>query len=303
MASTKSYATAQAVSTERGKCTSGISGRGRGRPGATRVRSADFCPSRLRPDPASFTGAAAAVWSRPERTGVSDLKHVSVDQIQTFAIIAPVLLFSMVAHEYAHGYAALKQGDPTAQQLGRLTWNPLKHIDPFLTIILPMMTFFLGNFIFGGAKPVPVSPQNYREYRRGDIIVSLAGVATNAVLVVLLALLIIPVGMLGQSMPGAFRVASLVQEMLRWGIIFNLILVFFNLLPIPPLDGSHVVKHLLPPAWQIRYVDFGRYGLLVLVGLLTIGRDILTAWLAPMWAILRMVLSMVSPYLLPSVLS
>lgn len=226
-----------------------------------------------------------------------------MDQVQTFVLIAPVLLFSMVAHEYAHGYAALKQGDPTAQQLGRLTWNPLKHIDPFLTVILPMMTFFLGNFIFGGAKPVPVSPQNYREYRRGDIIVSLAGVATNAVLVVLLTLLMIPLGIIGQSVPGAFRAAALVQEMLRWGILFNLILVFFNLLPIPPLDGSHVVKHLLPPEWQRRYVELGRYGLLVLVALLTIGRDILTAWLTPMYAILRFVLGVVSPYMLPSALS
>ena len=82
----------------------------------------------------------------------------------------------MVAHEYAHGYAALKQGDMTAYQLGRITWNPLKHIDPFMTIILPVMLALIGAPIFGGAKPVPVNPRNYRHYRRGDIIVSLAGV-------------------------------------------------------------------------------------------------------------------------------
>ena len=96
----------------------------------------------------------------------------------------------MVAHEYAHGYAALKQGDPTAYQLGRLTWNPLKHIDPFFTVILPMITFFTANFIFGGAKPVPVTPRNYRNYRRGDIIVSMAGIVTNLILAVLCTVMI-----------------------------------------------------------------------------------------------------------------
>ena len=85
----------------------------------------------------------------------------------------------MVAHEYAHGYAALKNGDATAFQLGRLTWNPAKHIDPFMTIILPLLLFIANAPIFGGAKPVPVNPRNYRNFKRGDIIVSLAGVTTN----------------------------------------------------------------------------------------------------------------------------
>src|SRR5688572_6088105 len=107
-----------------------------------------------------------------------------LDKAQYFALVVPVLLFSMVAHEYAHGYAALKQGDPTAYQLGRLTWNPLKHIDPFMTVLMPILTWFGsgGGMMFGGAKPVPVNPRHYRHYRRGDIIVSLAGIATNLVL-------------------------------------------------------------------------------------------------------------------------
>src|SRR5258706_10495744 len=92
--------------------------------------------------------------------------------IQQFILVAPVLLFSMVAHEYAHGYAALKQGDQTALMLGRLTFNPIKHIDPFMTILLPAMLWFGsgGRMMFGGAKPVPVNPRNYRHYRSGDII-------------------------------------------------------------------------------------------------------------------------------------
>src|SRR5687768_17838668 len=100
----------------------------------------------------------------------------TLDKFQNFILIAPVLLFSVVAHEYAHGYAALKQGDTTAYSLGRLTWNPLPHIDLFMTILLPLLTFFTTEIAFGGAKPVPVVPRNYRNFKRGDIIVSLAGV-------------------------------------------------------------------------------------------------------------------------------
>ncbi|HXV86854.1 MAG TPA: site-2 protease family protein, partial [Gemmatimonadales bacterium] len=106
--------------------------------------------------------------------------------MQEALLALPVLLFSMVAHEYAHGYAALRQGDTTAYMLGRLTFNPLKHIDPFMTVLLPLMLWFGsgGRMVFGGAKPVPVNPRNYRQYKRGDIIVSLAGIATNLVLAV-----------------------------------------------------------------------------------------------------------------------
>src|ERR1043165_10081175 len=95
--------------------------------------------------------------------------------IQSLLLFVPVLLFSVIAHEYAHGYAALKQGDTTALSLGRLTWNPLKHIDPFMTIILPAVMYFMSGTMLGGAKPVPVNPRNYRNFKRGDIIVSLAG--------------------------------------------------------------------------------------------------------------------------------
>ena len=205
----------------------------------------------------------------------------------------------MVAHEYAHGYAALRQGDSTALQLGRLTWNPLKHIDPFLTVILPLMTFFAGGFIFGGAKPVPVVPRNFRNYKRGDIIVSLAGVAANAALVVAFTLLMIPVGMLGQSIAGLTGAAAITQQMLRWGIFFNLILIFFNLLPIPPLDGSHVFKYLLPTGWRAAYQQVGRYGLLILVSLVTVRREVRYTWMSPIRSVLRVALRFVFPYMLP----
>src|ERR1700674_1166794 len=93
-----------------------------------------------------------------------------LDKFQNFILIAPVLLFSMVAHEYAHGYAALKQGDTTAYSLGRLTWNPSPHIDLFMTILLPLLTFFTTAIAFVGAKPAPLIPRNYRNFKRGDII-------------------------------------------------------------------------------------------------------------------------------------
>lgn len=220
--------------------------------------------------------------------------------LRTLVLVAPVLLFSMVAHEYAHGYAAFKQGDPTAYQLGRLTWNPLKHIDPFMTVIVPVMLAMMGGPIFGGAKPVPVVPRNYRDYKRGDIIVSLAGVATNLVLSVVCAALVVPIGLLGRAMPGAAPSLAILQLMMIHGIWFNLMLAFFNLLPIPPLDGSHVAKYLLPPAWAIRYVEFGRFGLLILLVFLSVGQGALMMWLTPAMMLRSAALRTVAPFILPS---
>ena len=225
-----------------------------------------------------------------------------MDKLQEFLLTAPVILFSMVAHEYAHGYAALKQGDTTAYQLGRLTWNPIKHIDPFLTVIIPLLTYWYsgGNFIFGGAKPVPVNPRNYRRFKRGDIIVSMAGIATNIVLAAACTLLVILMGKVGRSAAGAGESIALLQVMFIKGILFNLILAMFNLLPIPPLDGSHVMKYLLPPAWSLRYQEFGRYGLFLLMLLLWsgLGGGLFATWMAPVGALYRAAIG--AAYLLPS---
>lgn len=228
-------------------------------------------------------------------------------QLELFLLAAPVLLFSMVAHEYAHGYAALRQGDQTALLLGRLTWNPLKHIDPFLTVLLPILTWFGGGALFGGAKPVPVNPRNYRHYRRGDIIVSLAGIAANFGLVVASTLGIVVLGLLGRAAPPAVAGAfGTLQVMLRISIEFNLLLIFFNLLPLPPLDGSHVFKYLLPPAWALRYQRVGMYGILLLMLFFTFGRRIpvlgaaFGAWMAPVGILERLALGLVYQFLLPS---
>jgi Zn-dependent protease len=219
---------------------------------------------------------------------------------QQLALVGPPLLLAMVAHEYAHGYAAMKQGDMTAYQLGRLTFNPIKHIDPFMTIILPIVLMLMNAPIFGGAKPVPVNPRNYRNYKRGDIIVSLAGVATNIVIAILSVPLIILVGVLGDQLPGLVRPLGVLQHMLAFGVFVNLLLAAFNLLPIPPLDGSHVFKYLLPPRWSLAYQNAGRFGLLILFGFLYVGRPLLMIWLTPAYALQTLGQTLYLPFMLPN---
>lgn len=172
----------------------------------------------------------------------------------------------MVAHEYAHAEAAYRQGDDTAYMLGRLTLNPLKHIDPFMTVLLPIVLWVASGhtWTFGAAKPVPVNPRNYRNYRRGDIIVSMAGIVTNFGLFLVCIPLYILVGLVGGAIP---EVARTVQQMLTFGMFFNLVLAFFNLIPIPPLDGSHVMFHLLSPAAGLKYRQLFRFGFLPIMAI------------------------------------
>lgn len=227
-----------------------------------------------------------------------------VDTLQNILFVAPVLLFSVIAHEYAHGYAALKQGDTTAQQLGRLTWNPIKHIDPFLTIIMPLMMGLMSNWriMLGGAKPVPVNPANYRNYKRGDIIVSLAGVFVNLLIAVGCTGVIALLGFTGRYAPGTTDTVAILQVMMIYGVLINLMLIAFNLIPIPPLDGSHVMKYLLPPAWSLKYQEFGRYGLLILILMLSFGRGLLELWMRPANIVSGILLASVEPLVLPKAL-
>lgn len=220
-----------------------------------------------------------------------------MSNLTNFILALPVLLFSIVAHEYAHGYVALKQGDPTAYQLGRLTWNPAKHIDPFMSLVLPLMLALMSAPILAGAKPVPVNPRNYRNYKRGDIAVSMAGIVVNTILAFVFTLLIPVVFYLGQLIPAAQDTLAVVQLMLRYGIFINLLLAAFNLIPIPPLDGSHVFKYLLPPAWSLSYQRLGRYGLFILYGLLFFGRDLIWKWFTPVFYLSDVLTNSVNAYL------
>lgn len=221
---------------------------------------------------------------------------------QDLLLFVPVLLFSVIAHEYAHGYAALKQGDTTALSLGRLTWNPVKHIDPFMTVILPAMLYFVskGTVMLGGAKPVPVNPNNYKRLKRGDIIVSLAGVFVNLLIALAATVLFIAVGLIGRVAPAAETTLGIIQAMMILSVQLNLLLVAFNLIPIPPLDGSHVMKYLLPASWAVRYQQFGRYGIIVLIILLYSGGGLLSAWLRPAMQLGGILVQWASPFSLPT---
>jgi Zn-dependent protease len=210
---------------------------------------------------------------------------------QTILLVAPILLFSVIAHEIAHGYVALRQGDTTALDAGRLSWNPARHIDPFLTILLPLLmltgSWIAGKpgLVIGGARPVPVDPRNYRHLRRGDILVSLAGVFTNLLVGAACAGLVALIGLVGQRADALTETLGILQAMFMIGILLNAGLIAFNLLPIPPLDGSHVVKHLLPRPLAARYVQLSRYGLLVLILVLMLWPQGIDRWLGPaQWA-------------------
>lgn len=203
-----------------------------------------------------------------------------------FLLFLPVLLLSVVVHEYAHAWEANRQGDSTARMLGRLTLNPLPHIDPIGSVLVPLMLWLLpGGFLFGWAKPVPVNPRNFRNYREGDIRVSLAGIVSNLLLAVAFTVLIVALVYLARLLP-AFRPGFEVVEQMAWfGILINLILAVFNLIPIPPLDGSHVLYHLLPPRLGARYRELGRYGFLLLMALLFFAPGVFTLLLWPVSAL------------------
>jgi Zn-dependent protease len=190
-----------------------------------------------------------------------------------------VLLFSVVAHEYAHAEAAYRQGDDTAFLLGRLTMNPLKHIDPVMSVVVPFLLWRLGAPVFGAARPVPVDPRKYRNFRRGDIIVSLAGIAANFGLFVLSAGVFAVAGMAAIGLPVLSPTFEILQRMLYYGMYLNLILAFFNLIPIPPLDGSHVFYHMLPPGAGLKYRQLQALGFLPIL---------IVAWIFP--GVLRLLL-------------
>jgi Zn-dependent protease len=221
--------------------------------------------------------------------------------IASIGLIAPVLLFSVIAHEYAHGYAALKQGDETALKLGRLTLNPIKHIDPVMTILLPAVLLWAGQPVLGGAKPVPVDPRNYREPKKGDIIVSLAGVATNLAIALACTVLFAVLGLVAQVIPAAELPLSVLQAMCAVAVVINIELLFFNLLPMPPLDGSHVMKYLLPPAWAIQYQRLGFYGLFILILLLR--TPFLIYWLTPGFMLIHGLHSVVAGLTMPDTIT
>jgi len=226
--------------------------------------------------------------------GIDDLES----QLSDFILALPMLVFAMVAHEYAHAAVALQQGDDTAYTLGRVTLNPLPHIDPVMSVIFPAMLWFLSNgqFTFGGAKPVPVNSRKFRNYVRGDILVSAAGVTTNFFLAFVWAVVFVLLGLLGRAIPAATDVLETAQRMMIFGIWLNLVLCFFNLLPIPPLDGSHIVYHLLPPKAGQWYRGLQRFGYLPIFAFLFLFKSAMGILLYPAVAIMNLLHALIAPY-------
>lgn len=215
-----------------------------------------------------------------------------------FVLALPMLLAAMVIHEYAHARVALAQGDDTAYLLGRVTLNPIPHIDLWMSILLPVMLWFgsAGRFTFGGAKPVPVNPRKYRNYRKGDILVSAAGVTANFLMALAAALLFVLLGLLGSAAPGMTSALDPVQRMLTWGVWLNILICFFNLIPLPPLDGSHIFYHLLPPALGAKYRSLQRFGFLPLMAILIFLPRVTGFLLTPAFAMLGWLTGLMAPY-------
>lgn len=182
----------------------------------------------------------------------------------TVAGVIVVAILSITSHEAAHGFVADRLGDPTARERGRLTLNPLPHIDLFFTILLPLFLILLGSgFIFGGAKPVPVNVSRLRSPRRDWALVGAAGPSMNVLIAIVLAALLSVVTHLGMA-----NASSKLTEVLSVGIFLNALLAAFNLVPIPPLDGSRVVQYFLSGEALNVYRRLEQFGLLLVVALL-----------------------------------
>jgi Zn-dependent protease len=220
-----------------------------------------------------------------------------------FEIVVLILAFSV--HECAHAWTAMRLGDPTAMMLGRVTLNPLKHLDPVGSVLFPLISLVYGGFLVGWAKPTPVTGRNFKNYRRDDILVTLAGPASNllsaTIALVLLIIIkhLLPNGVLSiatavaiaqhvpgvttEGLPALFPIALF----LYFVIFINLLLFVFNLIPLPPLDGSHILRHFLPyKAVQI----YDRMGMFALILLFLVGGRFISALFYPIYNVFNHIL-------------
>lgn len=199
--------------------------------------------------------------------------------IMSFIAGLPGLILAMAVHEYAHARAAVALGDITPRMTGRLTLNPLAHIDP-----IGLLMLILAHF--GWAKPVMINPHNFKNYKRDDILVSLAGPAANLLLAFLtLVVLLIYSKFFGRMSQGTYLVLQLI-------VLYNINFAIFNMIPLPPLDGSHILKHFLPARYAYRYAQIERYSFFILI--VFVMTPVLTYILIPLqqlvWFIFRMIL-------------
>lgn len=190
---------------------------------------------------------------------------MELNVIQKICVYALPILFAITVHEAAHGYVAKYFGDLTADRMGRISLNPLKHIDPFGTILLPALTVMLGGILFGWAKPVPVNFANLRNPKEDMLWVAAAGPAANLVMAIFWALMI----KLSISMPET--IAYPLALMGNAGVTINIVLMVLNLLPLPPLDGGRIAVSLLPHDLAQPFAQIERYGFIILIALLFTG--------------------------------
>lgn len=213
--------------------------------------------------------------------------------VQKIIVMALPLIFAIVLHEVAHGWVANKLGDHTARDMGRLTLNPISHIDLFGTIIMPLLLFYMtnGRMVFGYAKPVPINPYNFKNPKKGMALSSLAGPFTNIAMAISFVLLLRVVDVLDGKAPEPYWnwLAVPFSYMLIYGIMINIVLAVLNLVPIPPLDGSRVVYWLLPDKQAAVYYRLEKYGFLIILALFYFG-------------ILGRIISPVIEYILPLLL-
>jgi len=220
-----------------------------------------------------------------------------------FEIVVLILAFSV--HECAHAWTAWRLGDPTARMLGRVTLNPIKHLDPVGSILFPLISLVYGGFLIGWAKPTPVTGRNFKNYRRDDILVTLAGPASNLLSATIALILLIVLkhvlpggdasiatamaiamhipGVATEGLPALFPIALF----LYFVIFINLLLFVFNLIPLPPLDGSHILRHFLPYKAAQLYDRMGMFALLILF---LVGGKFIAAFYYPIYNVFNHIL-------------
>jgi Zn-dependent protease len=204
----------------------------------------------------------------PPRCGTDCFRK---DAVLDSLYVLPILLFSIVVHEVAHGWVALQLGDSTARDFGRLTLNPIPHLDPIGSIAIPLLSFISAGSIFiAWAKPVPVNPANFSNFRRDDTLVSIVGPLSNLLVAFgCVIFYILSVRFIGpiEQIGGDFQreIASFIIRMFAAGITLNIFLAVFNMIPVPPLDGSHILAAWLPDGISDKFRQIGFFGILIVI--------------------------------------
>jgi Zn-dependent protease len=212
---------------------------------------------------------------------------LSAANVPYFLIAFLVLIFSLTVHEAAHAWTASRLGDDTARRLGRVSLNPIVHIDPIGTLLLPLLAIVSNLPIIGWARPTPVNPRNLHHPRRDNVLVTIAGPTSNLVIAIVASLIMHALPGPGGSV-GDVDVSSPLLTIAAEAIDINLLLAVFNMIPVPPLDGGRVLAGLLPPRMAIRYNQLGQYGFLIIYALMLTG--VLSALISPPYLLLRALL-------------